>query len=83
MPFARYFCIFINVGLGEGSAKRDVGTGKIRYRTALFCQCWMDAMVQLFLLKQYGLVVGYPTNRLQTFSGEFSIPAGMTGRSFW
>ncbi|EOT8088111.1 TPA: phage tail protein, partial [Escherichia coli] len=20
MPFARYFCIFINVGLGEGSA---------------------------------------------------------------
>ncbi|EKT4867204.1 phage tail protein [Escherichia coli] len=26
MPFARYFCIFINVGLGE-AAKRDVGTG--------------------------------------------------------
>ncbi|EES3678486.1 phage tail protein, partial [Escherichia coli] len=25
MPFARYFCIFINVGLGE-AAKRDVGT---------------------------------------------------------
>ncbi|WP_425307075.1 gp53-like domain-containing protein [Escherichia coli] len=24
MPFARYFCIFINVGLGE-AAKRDVG----------------------------------------------------------
>lgn len=23
MPFARYFCIFINVGLGE-AAKRDV-----------------------------------------------------------
>ncbi|MHU56157.1 phage tail protein [Escherichia coli] len=26
MPSARYFCIFINVGLGE-AAKRDVGTG--------------------------------------------------------
>ncbi|EHU9767993.1 phage tail protein [Escherichia coli] len=26
MPFARYFCIFINVGLGE-AAKRNVGTG--------------------------------------------------------
>ncbi|EHT4218485.1 phage tail protein [Escherichia coli] len=26
MPFARYFYIFINVGLGE-AAKRDVGTG--------------------------------------------------------
>ena len=26
MPFACYFCIFINVGLGE-AAKRDVGTG--------------------------------------------------------
>ncbi|EFH1634175.1 phage tail protein, partial [Escherichia coli] len=26
MPFAHYFCIFINVGLGE-AAKRDVGTG--------------------------------------------------------
>ncbi|MEE7377442.1 hypothetical protein Q0T54_20855, partial [Escherichia coli B2:H7] len=25
MPFARYFCIFINVGLGE-AAKRNVGT---------------------------------------------------------
>ncbi|HFL4646508.1 TPA: gp53-like domain-containing protein, partial [Escherichia coli] len=27
MPFARYFCIFINVGLGE-AAKRNVGTGE-------------------------------------------------------
>ncbi len=27
MPFARYFCIFINVGLGE-AAKRGVGTGE-------------------------------------------------------
>ncbi|MBC0238833.1 phage tail protein, partial [Escherichia coli] len=27
MPFAHYFCIFINVGLGE-AAKRDVGTGE-------------------------------------------------------
>ncbi|MED0249651.1 hypothetical protein RCU69_25205 [Escherichia coli] len=26
MPFARYFCIFINLGLGE-AAKRNVGTG--------------------------------------------------------
>ncbi|MDY8626747.1 phage tail protein, partial [Escherichia coli] len=26
MPFACYFCIFINVGLGE-AAKRDMGTG--------------------------------------------------------
>lgn len=26
MPFARYFCIFINVGLKE-AAKREVGTG--------------------------------------------------------
>ncbi|MCD6749630.1 hypothetical protein LTV03_20300, partial [Escherichia coli] len=26
MPFARYFCIFINVQLGE-AAKRNVGTG--------------------------------------------------------
>ncbi|EPM9622765.1 gp53-like domain-containing protein [Escherichia coli] len=26
MPSARYFCIFINVGLGE-AAKRNVGTG--------------------------------------------------------
>ncbi|EJH0757346.1 phage tail protein [Escherichia coli] len=27
MPFARYFCIFINVGLGE-AAKRNVGSGQ-------------------------------------------------------
>ncbi|KDU57689.1 hypothetical protein AB21_5043 [Escherichia coli 4-203-08_S1_C1] len=27
MPFARYFCIFINVGLGE-AAKRNVGNGE-------------------------------------------------------
>ncbi|MEK8307248.1 phage tail protein, partial [Escherichia coli] len=27
MPSARYFCIFINVGLGE-AAKRNVGTGE-------------------------------------------------------
>ncbi|MQI66924.1 phage tail protein [Escherichia coli] len=27
MPFARYFCIFIKVGLGE-AAKRNVGTGE-------------------------------------------------------
>ncbi|MCY6472623.1 phage tail protein, partial [Escherichia coli] len=27
MPFARYFCIFINVGLGE-AAKRNVGNGQ-------------------------------------------------------
>ncbi|EIO6945722.1 phage tail protein, partial [Escherichia coli] len=27
MPVTRYFCIFINVGLGE-AAKRDVGTGE-------------------------------------------------------
>ncbi|MCX9364403.1 phage tail protein, partial [Escherichia coli] len=27
MPFSRYFCIFINVGLGE-AAKRGVGTGE-------------------------------------------------------
>ncbi|EGO9540750.1 phage tail protein, partial [Escherichia coli] len=27
MPFARYFCIFINVCLGE-AAKRNVGTGE-------------------------------------------------------
>lgn len=27
MPFACYFCIFINVGLGE-AAKRDVGNGQ-------------------------------------------------------
>ncbi|EFN5725389.1 hypothetical protein FQH63_12270 [Escherichia coli] len=26
MPFARYFCIFINVGLGD-AAKKNVGTG--------------------------------------------------------
>ncbi len=29
MPFARYFCIFINVGLGE-AAKRNVGNGKTK-----------------------------------------------------
>ncbi|HHO2280645.1 TPA: hypothetical protein ACRUNU_004397, partial [Escherichia coli] len=27
MPFARYFCIFINVGLRE-AAKRNVGNGE-------------------------------------------------------
>ncbi|MED8409160.1 phage tail protein, partial [Escherichia coli] len=27
MPSARYFCIFINVGLGE-AAKRNVGNGQ-------------------------------------------------------
>ncbi len=49
MPFARYFCIFINVGLGEGSAL-PVGV-PVPWPSATPPTGWLNATVPLFLLK--------------------------------
>lgn len=74
MPFARYFCIFINVGLGE-AAKRDVGTGENQIPDmASFASGdgWMKLPNGKIL--QYGRGAVTPTLSTQTMRITFSIP---------
>ena len=74
MPFARYFCIFINVGLGE-AAKRDVGTGENQIPDmASFASGdgWMKLPHGKIL--QYGRGAVTPTLSTQTMRITFSIP---------
>ncbi len=73
MPFARYFCIFINVGLGE-AAKRDVGRGKSDTGHGLFASGngWMKLPNGKIL--QYGRGAVTPTLSTQTMRITFSIP---------
>ncbi|EHO1958192.1 phage tail protein [Escherichia coli] len=74
MPFARYFCIFINVGLGE-AAKRDVGTGENQIPDmASFASGdgWMKLPNGKIL--QYGRGAVTPTLSTQAMRITFSIP---------
>lgn len=74
MPFAPYFCIFINVGLGE-AAKRGVGTGEnqIPDMTSFASgDGWMKLPNGKIL--QYGRGAITPTLSTQTMRITFSIP---------
>lgn len=73
MPFARYFCIFINVGLGE-AAKRNVGTeeNQIPDMTSFASgDGWMKLPNGKIL--QYGRGAITPTLSTQTFTIPFIV----------
>ncbi|CGJ72208.1 gp19 [Salmonella enterica subsp. enterica serovar Typhi] len=70
MPFARYFCIFINVGLGEGSAL-PVGV-PVPWPTATPPAGWLQCNGAAFTKEQYPVLARvYPTLRLPDLRGEF------------
>ncbi|WFQ02567.1 phage tail protein [Escherichia coli] len=70
MPFARYFCIFINVGLGEGSAL-PVGV-PVPWPSATPPTGWLKCNGAAFSAEEYPeLAKAYPTNKLSDLRGEF------------
>ena len=70
MPFARYFCIFINVGLGEGSAL-PVGV-PIPWPSATPPKGWLKCNGAAFTASQYPkLALAYPDMKLPDLRGEF------------
>ncbi|EIG5545170.1 tail fiber protein [Escherichia coli] len=70
MPFARYFCIFINVGLGEGSAL-PVGV-PVPWPSATPPTGWLKCNGATFSAEEYPeLAKAYPTNKLPDLRGEF------------
>ncbi len=70
MPFARYFCIFINVGLGEGSAL-PVGA-PVPWPSATPPTGWLKCNGAVFSAEEYPeLAKAYPTNKLPDLRGEF------------
>ncbi|MDD8068452.1 tail fiber protein [Escherichia coli] len=70
MPFARYFCIFINVGLGEGSAL-PVGV-PVPWPSAVPPAGWMKCNGSTFNLASYpALAAVFPSGVLPDLRGEF------------
>ncbi|MEF7715979.1 tail fiber protein [Escherichia coli] len=70
MPSARYFCIFINVGLGEGSAL-PVGV-PVPWPSATPPTGWLKCNGAAFSAEEYPeLAKAYPTNKLPDLRGEF------------
>ncbi|EFH8151279.1 phage tail protein [Escherichia coli] len=70
MPFARYFCIFINVGLGEGSAL-PVGV-PVPWPSPTPPTGWLKCNGAAFSAEEYPeLAKAYPTNKLPDLRGEF------------
>ncbi|HFO5811743.1 TPA: phage tail protein [Escherichia coli] len=70
MPFARYFCIFINVGLGEGSAL-PVGV-PVPWPSATPPTGWLKCNGAAFSAEEYPeQAKAYPTNKLPDLRGEF------------
>lgn len=70
MPFARYFCIFINVGLGEGSAL-PVGV-PVPWPSATPPTGWLKCNGAAFSAEEYPeLAKAYPANKLPDLRGEF------------
>ena len=70
MPFARYFCIFINVGLGEGSAL-PVGV-PVPWPSATPPTGWLKCNGAAFSAEESPeLAKVYPTNKLPDLRGEF------------
>ena len=70
MPLARYLCIFINVGLGEGSAL-PVGV-PVPWPSATPPTGWLKCNGAAFSAEEYPeLAKAYPTNKLPDLRGEF------------
>ncbi|ENZ4382100.1 phage tail protein [Escherichia coli] len=70
MPFACYFFIFINVGLGEGSAL-PVGV-PVPWPSATPPTGWLKCNGAAFSAEEYPeLAKAYPTNKLPDLRGEF------------
>ncbi|GCO05145.1 phage tail protein [Escherichia coli] len=70
MPLARYLCIFINVGLGEGSAL-PVGV-PVPWPSATPPTGWLKCNGAAFSAEEYPeLAKVYPTNKLPDLRGEF------------
>ncbi|UXE75467.1 tail fiber protein [Escherichia coli] len=70
MPVTRYLCIFINVGLGEGSAL-PVGV-PVPWPSATPPKGWLKCNGAAFSAEEYPeLAKAYPTNKLPDLRGEF------------
>lgn len=70
MPVSRYLCIFINVGLGEGSAL-PVGV-PVPWPSATPPTGWLKCNGAAFSAEEYPeLAKAYPTNKLPDLRGEF------------
>ncbi|EFB2451087.1 tail fiber protein [Escherichia coli] len=70
MPVSRYLCIFINVGLGEGSAL-PVGV-PIPWPSATPPKGWLKCNGAAFTASQYPkLALAYPDMKLPDLRGEF------------
>ncbi len=70
MPVARYLCIFINVGLGEGSAL-PVGV-PVPWPSVTPPTGWLKCNGAAFSAEEYPeLAKVYPTNKLPDLRGEF------------
>ncbi len=70
MPVSRYLCIFINVGLGEGSAL-PVGV-PVPWPSAIPPTGWLKCNGAAFSAEEYPeLAKAYPTNKLPDLRGEF------------
>ncbi|EJJ8178894.1 TPA: tail fiber protein [Escherichia coli] len=70
MPVSRYLCIFINVGLGEGSAL-PVGV-IVPWPSATPPTGWLKCNGAVFSSVEYPkLAKAYPTNKLPDLRGEF------------
>ena len=70
MPVSHYLCIFINVGLGEGSAL-PVGV-PVPWPSATPPTGWLKCNGAAFSPEEYPeLAKAYPTNKLPDLRGEF------------
>ncbi|EGM1940560.1 phage tail protein [Escherichia coli] len=70
MPVSRYLCIFINVGLGEGSAL-PVGV-PVPWPSATPPTGWLKCNGAAFSAEEYPeLAKAYQTNKLPDLRGEF------------
>ena len=70
MPVSRYLCIFINVGLGEGSAL-PVGV-PVPWPSATPPTGWLKCNGAAFSAEEYPeLAKAYPANKLPDLRGEF------------
>lgn len=70
MPVSHYLCIFINVGLGEGSAL-PVGV-PVPWPSATPPTGWLKCNGAAFSAEEYPeLAKAYPTNKVPDLRGEF------------
>ena len=70
MPVSCYLCIFLNVGLGEGSAL-PVGV-PVPWPSATPPTGWLKCNGAAFSAEEYPkLAKAYPTNKLPDLRGEF------------